>query len=81
MRHYPLSLLLTSLFSTARSEVPRNPIPEPEATYWSTDITVIAPEKTETNSEGFSLKVKNSTFKRNNNKLYMELGLTVEGPP
>ena len=75
MKTFATALLLTSF---AQAEAPlKNPIPEPEAQYWTTDLTVIPKES----SDGFAYKVKNSTFKRKNDKLYMEFGLTVEGPP
>ena len=71
--------VLAALSIGVQSQVLIDPLPEPDAKYESEVLTVI--DNTEA-PQGYSMKVKNSSFRRSKNeKLYMEFGLTIEGPP
>ena len=74
------SLALLSSLSFAEPPL-KNPIPEPEAKYNSEDLEIIPISGSATASKGYAYKLKNSSFRRKNEKLYLEFGLTVEGPP
>ena len=71
-----LALAMLSAFTVAEAPL-KNPIPEPEANYNSEELTIIPIEGSETATKGYAYKLKNSTFKRKNEKLYLEFGLTV----
>ena len=71
-----------AMASGASGQILTDPIPEPEAKYDSEVLTVIDKDRTQTNTKGYGLTLKNSSFRRKENeKLYLEFGLTIEGPP